>query len=150
MFNKTNKLFLLIALIIVVIAGRYMLLKDEVVEIPTVMAVTNNQTMESVRGSYCWHSDGESVCVDTAAPHEMIAEENLPYIKVKPNEELAFQYSQNPTSITIQQWEQNYDYKEIATTARFKAPSEKGKYIISALARFSNGDLTDTIAIEVE
>ncbi|AWE07960.1 cAMP-binding protein [Lysinibacillus sp. 2017] len=150
MFKNTNKLFLIIALIILVIAGRFMLLKDEVVEIPTVTAVTNAQEIETVRGSYCWHSDGESICVDTAAPHEMIVEKKMPYIKVKPNEEIAFHFSQNPTSITIQQWEQDYDYKEIASSERFTAPAEKGKYIISALTRFSNGDITDTIAIEVE
>lgn len=145
-----NRIFLLIAFIILFIAGRYMLLKDEVVEIPEVTVVTTNQIVESIRGSYCWHSSGEGVCVDTAAPHEIVKEEHQSFIKVKPNETIEFKYSQYPKNVSIQQWEQDYDYKEIATTQRFTAPAEKGTYIISSFARFSNGDLTDTIAIEVE
>lgn len=150
MFKKGNKLFLLIAFIILIIIGRYTILKDADVAMPIVTVVTNEQQIPSIRGSYCWQSKGEGACVDTAAPHEMIEQKNHPYIKVKPNEKIAFQYSQNPTSITIQQWKQDYDYIEIATTEHFKAPAEKGKYIISALTRFSNGDMIDTIAIEVE
>ena len=150
MLKRSNKLFLLIALIILIIIGRYTILKDAVVAMPIVTAVTNDQQLPSIRGSYCWQSNGEAVCVDTAAPHEMVMQQNHPYIKVKPNETIEFKYDQSPTNITIQQWIADFDYKEIATTARFTAPAEKGKYIITAFGRFANGDLTDTIAIEVE
>ena len=150
MFKKSNKLFLLIALIILIIIGRYTILKDADIAIPIASVVTNEQQIPSIRGSYCWQSKGEGVCVDTAAPHEMIEQEKHTYAKVKPNETIEFKYDQTPTHITIQQWIADYDYEEIATTARFKAPVEKGKYIISSLVRFANGDLIDTIAIEVE
>lgn len=148
--KNVNRLFLIIAIIILVIIGRYFMAQNEVTVIPDVTAATNEQTIETVRGSYCWHSAGEAECVDTAAPHEIISTRNTPYVKVQPGEELEFQYSQNVTSVSIQQWVKDYDYKEIATSTRFTAPTEKGKYIISSMARFSNGDVTDSIAIEVE
>ena len=150
MFKKSNKLFLLIAFIILIIIGRYTILKDADVAIPIASVVTNEQQIQSIRGSYCWQSKGEGVCIDTAAPHELIEQEKYTYAKVKPNETIEFKYDQTPSNITIQQWIVENDYKEIATTLRFKAPAAKGKYIISALVRFANGDLTDTIAIEVE
>lgn len=124
--------------------------QNEVTEIPEVTAVTNETRIETVRGSYCWHSAGEAECVDTAAPHEIINVQNTPFVKVQPGEVLEFQYSQNVTSVSIQQWIEEYDYKEIATSTRFTAPTEKGQYIISSMARFGNGDVTDSIAIEVE
>ena len=150
MFKKGNKLYLLIALIIFIIIGRYTILKDADVTMPIASVVTQEQQIPSIRGSYCWQSKGEGVCVDTAAPHEMIEQEKHTYIIVKPNETIEFKYDQTPTNLTLQQWIVDYDYEEISTTARFKAPAEKGKYIITALVRFANGDLTDTIAIEVE
>ena len=150
MFKKSNKLFLLIALIIFIIIGRYTILKDADVAIPIATVVTNEHQIPSIRGSYCWQSKGEGVCVGTAAPHEIIDQEKHIYTKVKPNETIDFKYDQMHTNITIQQWILDDDYEEIATNARFKAPAEKGKYIISALVRFANGDLIDTIAIEVE
>lgn len=148
--KNTNRLFVLIGLIVLIIAGRFLLAQNEVTEIPDVTVVTIDQEIDAVRGSYCWHSAGEGVCVDMAAPHELIKERNTPFIKVQPGELMEFQYSQNVTNISIQQWLQDHEYKEIATTIRFHAPLEKGKYIISSLARFSSGDVTDSIAIEVE
>lgn len=148
--KNVNRLFLLIAIIILVIIGRYFMAQNEVTEIPDVSAATNEQTIETFRGSYCWHSAGEAECVDTAAPHEIILAQNATYVKVQPGEVIEFQYSQNVTSVSIQQWIEDYDYKEIATSTRFNAPMEKGTYIISGMARFSNGDVTDSIAIEVE
>lgn len=148
--KNVNRLFVIIGLIILVIAGRFFIAQNEVSEIPTVTVVTNEQTIDSIRGSYCWHSAGEATCVDTAAPHAIVQESDMPYIKVQPNEEIEFKYDQNITSVSIQQWLEDYNYKEIATTARFNAPSEKGTYIISSLTRFSNGDVSDIIAIEVE
>lgn len=125
-------------------------MSQEVVEIPTVQVVTQTEVIPSVAGSYCWHSAGEGKCVDTAAPHEMIESKQLPYVTVAPNETIEFQYSQKPTSISVQQWIEDFNYEEISTSARFTAPSEKGTYIISSIARFSNGDRTDSIAIEVK
>ncbi|AMO85999.1 cAMP-binding protein [Solibacillus sp. FSL W7-1472] len=148
--KNVNRLFLIIAIIILVIIGRYFMAQNEVTVIPDVTAVTNEQVIETVRGSYCWHSAGEAECVDTAAPHEIIIAQKTPYVKVHPGEVMEFQYSQNVTSVSIQQWIDDYDYKEIATSTRFNAPLEKGMYIISSMARFSNGDVTDSIAIEVE
>ena len=148
--KNVNRLFVIIALIILVIIGRYFMAQNEATEIPDVTAVTNETRIETVRGSYCWHSAGEAECVDTAAPHEIISAQNTPFVKVQPGEELEFQYSQNVTSVSIQQWIKDYDYKEIATSTRFTAPTEKGQYIISSMARFGNGDVTDSIAIEVE
>lgn len=148
--KNVNRLFLIIAIIILVIIGRYFMAQNEVTVIPDVTAVTNEQVIETVRGSYCWHSAGEAECVDTAAPHEIIIAQKTPYVKVQPGEVMEFQYSQNVTSVSIQQWIDDYDYKEIATSIRFNAPLEKGTYIISSMARFSNGDVTDSIAIEVE
>ena len=148
--KNVNRLFVIIAIIILVIIGRYFMAQNEVTKIPEVTAVTNEQTIETVRGSYCWHSAGVAECFDTAAPHEMILSQKTPYVKVQPGEVMEFQYSQNVTSVSIQQWIEDYDYKEIATSTRFTAPMEKGTYIISSMARFSNGDVTDSIAIEVE
>lgn len=148
--KNVNRLFLIIAIIILVIIGRFFMAQNEVTVIPDVTAVTNEQAIETVRGSYCWHSAGEAECVDTAAPHEIIIAQKTPYVKVQPGEVIEFQYSQNVTSVSIQQWIDDYDYKEIATSTRFNAPLAKGTYIISSMARFSNGDVTDSIAIEVE
>lgn len=148
--KNVNRLFLIIAIIILVIIGRYFMAQNEVTVIPDVTAVTNEQVIETVRGSYWRHSAGEAECVDTAAPHEIIIAQKTPYVKVQPGEVMEFQYSQNVTSVSIQQWIDDYDYKEIATSTRFNAPLEKGTYIISSMARFSNGDVTDSIAIEVE
>lgn len=148
--KNSNRLFVVIGLIILIIAYRYVIMSQEVVEIPTVQVVTQTEVIPSVAGSYCWHSAGEGKCVDTAAPHEMIESKQLPYVTVAPNETIEFQYSQKPTSISVQQWIEDFNYEEISTSARFTAPSEKGTYIISSIARFSNGDRTDSIAIEVK
>lgn len=148
--KNVNRLSFIIAIIVLVIVGRYFMAHNEVTETPDVTAVTNEQTIDTVRGSYCWHSAGEAECVETAAPHEIIMAQNTPFVKVKPGEAMEFQYSQNVKSVSIQQWIKDYDYKEISTTTRFNAPMEKGTYIISSMARFSNGDVTDSIAIEVE
>lgn len=148
--KNSNRLFVVIGLIILIIAGRYVIMSQEVVEIPTVQVVTQTEVIPSVAGSYCWHSAGEGKCVDTAAPHEMIESKQLPYVTVAPNETIEFQYSQKPTSISVQKWIEDFNYEEISTSARFTAPSEKGTYIISSMARFSNGDRTDSIAIEVK
>lgn len=148
--KKANRLFVIIGLIILVIAGRFVFMKNEVIEMPTVQVVTQATVIPSYEGSYCWHSSGESTCVDKVVPHEIIEMGKEPFVKVSPGETIEFQYSQSPTSVSIQQWIQGFDYEEIATTVRFTAPSEKGTYIISSLARFLNGDRTDTIAIEVE
>lgn len=150
MLKKGNKLYFIIALIILVIIGRYTILKDADVPVPVATVVTNDQQIPSIRGSYCWQAKGEGTCVDTAAPHEIVEQKKYTYVVVKPNEKIEFKYDQIPSNISIQQWIADNDYEEIATTARFTAPTEKGKYIISALVRFPNGDLTDTITIEVE
>lgn len=148
--KNTNRLFIIIAIIVFIIVGRFFLMNNEVVAMPTVKVVTQTEEIPSIEGSYCWHSAGEAECVDKAAPHDIIQESNIAYVVVQPNETIEFHYTQSPTSISLQQWIKDDDYEEIGTSARFTAPSEKGKYIISSLARFSNGDRMDSIAIEVK
>lgn len=148
--KNVNRLFIIIAIIVLIIVGRFFLMNNEVVAMPTVKVVTQTEEIPSIEGSYCWHSAGEAECVDKAAPHEIIQENNISFVAVQPNETIEFHYSQNPTSISLQQWVKDFDYKEIGTRARFTAPSEKGKYIYLSMARFSNGDRIDAIAIEVK
>lgn len=148
--KNVNRLFIIIAIIVLIIVGRFFLMNNEVVAMPTVKVVTQTEEIPSIEGSYCWHSAGEAECVDKAAPHEIIQENSISFVAVQPNETIEFHYSQNPTSISLQQWVKDFDYKEIGTSARFTAPSEKGKYIYLSMARFSNGDRIDAIAIEVK
>ena len=148
--KNVNRLFIIIAFIVLIIVGRFFLMNNEVVAMPTVKVVTQTEEIPSIEGSYCWHSAGEAECVDKAAPHEIIQENSISFVAVQPNETIEFHYSQNPTSISLQQWVKDFDYKEIGTSARFTAPSEKGKYIYLSMARFSNGDRIDAIAIEVK
>ena len=148
--KNVNRLFIIIAIIVLIIVGRFFLMNNEVVAMPTVKVVTQTEEIPSIEGSYCWHSAGEAECVDKAAPHEIIQENSISFVAVQPNETIEFNYSQNPTSISLQQWVKDFDYKEIGTSARFTAPSEKGKYIYLSMARFLNGDRIDAIAIEVK
>ena len=145
-----NQIFLVLAIIALAIAGRFLLAKNEPSEVPTVRVVTNEQVIESEQGSYCWETRGEGVCVDKAAPHELFEIKKSQPVKVAPNETIEFQYSVEPTEVTIQQWQQDFDYITIGTSARFNAPVEKGTYIISSFARFDGGDTTDAIYIVVE
>lgn len=148
--KNVNRLFIIIAIIVLIIVGRFFLMNNEVVAMPTVKVVSQTEEIPSIEGSYCWHSGGEAECVDKAAPHEIIQENSISFVAVQPNETIEFHYSQNPTSISLQRWVKDFDYKEIGTSARFTAPSEKGKYIYLSMARFSNGDRIDAIAIEVK
>lgn len=127
-------------------------------EPPKAMIQVGKETYETKLGSYCWSSNNQGKCVDTAGPVELLKGKNP--IAIKPGKAVTFKvnYSPKPEEFDVIQFINNKDTIIPFDNGRFTAPTQKGIYYYSVLARWldkkdkniSKGDASYVFALEVK
>lgn len=133
---------------------------SSVVRPPTVTLEVDDNTYETVLGSYCWEGSTEKsgVCVDTVGPKELVKDKTP--LQVQASEKIVFQVSDTPKPdnahlIQITNGEQN---KVDLVENVFVAPAQAGTYLYSyqlwwmdpKAKSVSRGDASYAFAIEVQ
>lgn len=125
---------------------------------PEAMVEVGNKSYETTLGSYCWGGNGQSTCVDTAGPKELL--KGKEQIKVKPGEKIIFamNYEPQPNEFHVLQISESDEVEVSVKDNSFSAPLLKGVYYYSygvwwmdeQEENVSNGDAFYNFVIEVE
>ena len=102
-------------------------------EPPKTFIEIDNKRFETTLGTYCWQGPGESKCVDTAGPAELL--ECKKPIKVKSGENITFVMDYEPKPIELRLVQMSNDKgKETEVMVKDKrciAPIQRGVYYYS-------------------
>lgn len=100
-------------------------------EPPEARIQIGDTSYETVLGTYCWDGIGESTCVDTAGPKELLAGKEP--IKVKSGDVITFimDYEPKPNEFHVMQISDNGEQEIKVENNWFTAPKEKGIYYYS-------------------
>jgi hypothetical protein len=125
---------------------------------PKAMIQIGKQTFETKLGTYCWNSNGQGKCVDTAGPVELLKGKKP--IEVRPGEIVTFKmnYNPKPNEFHLIQMNKNKEMDVVLEKGHFTAPTHKGVYYYSYGVwwkdkkdeHVSKGDAFYAFAIEVK
>ena len=124
---------------------------------PKTMIQIGEISYETKLGTYCWSSNGQGECVDTAGPVELLKGKKP--IEVRPGEvvTLKMKYKPLPNKVHLNQVKNEKVIEVPVVNYRFTAPTEKGIYFYSYGVwwmdkkdkNVSNGDAFYAFALEV-
>ena len=127
-------------------------------EPPEAVVKVGNKSYETTLGSYCWDGNGQSICVDTAGPKELL--KGREPIKVKSGKKINFvmNYEPKPNEFHVLQISESDEVEVIVKDNSFTAPLHEGIYYYSygvwwmdeQEENVSNGDAFYNFVIEVE
>ena len=125
---------------------------------PKVQIEIGDERYETTLGTYCWNGSGDSACVDTAGPVDLLAGKEP--IKVKPGEKISFvmDYELKPNEMTVVQIHDNKESDVVIKGNGITAPTEKGVYYYSygvwwldeKESNVSQGDASYVFVLEVD
>lgn len=99
---------------------------------PNVSIEIDSESYETILGSYCWDiSKGESECVDTAGPVDLLKDEEPIQIKAGEQIKLNMDYKPKPNKMHLSQLENDDEVEIEINDNQFTAPDEKGTYFYS-------------------
>ncbi|GAB1533571.1 MULTISPECIES: hypothetical protein [Brevibacillus] len=113
----------------------------------------SGKTAATVPSSSCWSYNSESVCKDTAAPPELIAEHKPAPLQVKPGATLTVTFAQQPTANTLKvtQWNGINEVEQAVENGnQWKAPEQPGWYLFDVRGQWTQGDAGHAFVIEVK
>ncbi|RDW16437.1 hypothetical protein CWR48_16870 [Oceanobacillus arenosus] len=95
------------------------------------MVEVGNKSYEAPLGSYCWGKNGQSTCVDTVGPKELLKGKEP--IKVKPGEKIILEMNDEPqpNQVQVLQISENDEVEVSVKDNRFSAPLQEGVYYYS-------------------
>src|SRR5699024_8951688 len=117
------------------------------------------ESYETVLSTYCWDvSKGESECVDTAGPVDLLKDEKPIKIKAGEQIKLNMDYTPKPNKIHLSQIENDEEVEIEINDNQLTAHDEKGTYFYSygvwwmdeEDTDLSHGDAFYAFAIEVQ
>ncbi|MDZ5471288.1 hypothetical protein SM124_05965 [Bacillus sp. 31A1R] len=124
---------------------------------PKAFIEVQNETYETVLGTYCWRYKNEGTCVDYAGPEELLKDKTP--IKVQPEEIVTFKmnYKPFPNEFHVLQISEGKQVEIQIKDNSFTAPTEKGTYYYSygvwwmdkKQKHVSKGDAFYNFALEV-
>lgn len=126
---------------------------------PNVNVEIDGESYETVLGTYCWDiSKGESECIDTAGPQELLKDKDPIQIKAGEEIKLNMDYTPKPNKIHLSQIENDDETEIEIDDNHFTAPNEKGTYYYSYGVWWmdeededlSHGDAFYAFALEVQ
>src|SRR5690625_535083 len=99
---------------------------------PNVSVEIDGESYETILGSYCWDiSKGESECIDTAGPVDLLKDKEPIQIKAGERIKLNMDYTPKPNKIHLSQIENDDEIKIEINDNQFTAPVEKWTYFYS-------------------
>jgi len=117
---------------------------------PEAIVKINGEIMETEKGTYEWHTNGNSIIADAASPYQ-IAEEMQVKV-VEPNSAATIEFS-NGTNPKLHAfiWTEQGRSEELAINGnKLTLPTEKRKYVIEIIAEWPNGEASYTIVVEIK
>lgn len=126
---------------------------------PNVSIEIDGESYETILGSYCWDiSKGESECVDTSGPVDLLKDEEPIQIKAGEQIKLNMDYTPKPNKMHLSQIDNDDEMEIEINDNQFTAPDEKGTYFYSYGVWWmdeededlSHGDAFYAFAIEVQ
>ncbi|GEB34364.1 MULTISPECIES: hypothetical protein [Brevibacillus] len=125
---------------------------QELAQPPAPVIAWKGKTAVTVPTSYCWNYENEGVCMDMAAPPEVIGEQKPKPLQVNPGAMLTVTYSPPPTteSLTVAQWIGSKRIEQLLENGnQWKAPEQPGWYLFDVRGQWSQGDAGHAFVIEV-
>ncbi|MFJ8244771.1 hypothetical protein [Peribacillus asahii] len=150
MRNK-KYLFAIAMLFLVIVVGCSSKIKEEP---PEAIVKINNETIETVKGTYQWETKGlfsnNSVIADAAAPFQIAEDMKAQIVEQSSVANIEFTDESQP-QLYAYLWEEEKRGAELPLNQhQIILPSEKGKYVIEINAEWSNGDSSYTFVVEVQ
>ncbi|WP_176547354.1 hypothetical protein [Bacillus sp. AFS053548] len=125
---------------------------------PKTMVQVEDQTYDTKLGTYCWQSNGQGECVDTAGPVELLKGKKPIEVKPGENVKVIMNYNPKPSEIHLTQFNNNKESEIVVVKNQFSAPINKGVYYYSYGVywmdkkdeHLSHGDAFYAFALEVK
>ncbi len=106
----------------------------------------------TVPTSSCWEYEGQSECIDMAAPPEVIGEKKPKPLSVQPGATLTVTFPQPPIEKTLRvtQWLGTKQMDQsLENGNEWKAPEQPGWYLFDVRGQWEQGDAGHAFVIEV-
>ncbi|MBE1556257.1 hypothetical protein [Sporosarcina limicola] len=97
-------------------------------------------------GGFRWEKGNTTTLTDAASPQQIA--ENFKAIVLEPNSKVNIQIEQDP-ALSAYLWDSEREKVTIEGT-QITIPTNKGRYIYEVVAKWSNGEVSYTIVVEVE
>lgn len=112
----------------------------------------NGKTAVTIPTSSCWSYENQGVCIDMAAPPEVVGEKKPNPLSVNPGAILTVTYELAPKdeSLRITQWLGTQQIEQpIENGNQWKAPDSPGWYLFDIRGEWAQGDAGHAFVIEV-
>jgi hypothetical protein len=95
---------------------------------PNAYIEINNRRFDTKLGTYCWHTKGKGICVDTAGPVELLKGKKP--LEVRPEEKITFgmDFNPKPNQFHVLQIGNGKETEVVVNDNQFSAPAQKGVY----------------------
>ena len=109
---------------------------------PTLMVLYQDKSIDAKRGTYSWYADnndgtGIGIEADSCAPPEMV-KDSIP-LTVSPTSSLTLSFSDKPTDITVNIWQDNQSIKQSIVDDKIVTPELKGSVIYEVIGTWGQG-----------
>ncbi|MGP4082826.1 hypothetical protein ACTWQL_23400 [Pseudalkalibacillus sp. R45] len=116
---------------------------------PEAVVLIGEKEIPHKKGSFCWQSNGQGVCADTAGA-EALTSDTKP-TSVPKDSLIKINYEEEPSGIHVVYLKDGTEYKRFSDKFDFKMPSEPGNYVIEVLARWRDrGDQFIAFKVKVD
>lgn len=123
-------------------------------EPPDLTVTMEDKDFPAVKGTYTWETEGlfsnEAVIADAEAPYQIAEGMNIETVKPGQSATLNFSDDTKP-ELNAYTWKDENRSKQLEVNQnKIVLPSEKGKYVVEVMARWSNGESSYTFVIDVK
>lgn len=116
-------------------------------DIPTLGVTLNNENITVEKGCYSWSEGGESVTTDASSPDQIA--DKMEGNKIKPNSELALNFSKIPSIVRVVDWSESKNNSFAFDNDKILVPNDNGIYIYEIIGEWEDGQGSFTIKLIV-
>lgn len=115
------------------------------VEPPKPIVRVSDKNIPVLQSTYCWISK----CADYATPNLLVKDEKPMIVPPESKLTIDFAYKPKERTLSIGQWEGEKSIKQEITNNTIILPKEKGIYVYSFHAQWTEGDSSYAFVVEI-
>lgn len=118
-------------------------------KVPEATITINGKAVSYKKGTYCWKTSDQGMCVDKAGAEELTKDSD-PFV-VTSNGTIKISYEKQPSELFVRVLKDGNEHQQNQDEYELQVPSEQGTYIYDVFARWKKkGDLAIAFKIKIQ